>query len=461
MVAVSGGKDSVLLLNLLVQTGYNVGVAHCNFQLRGDDSDLDEALVREYANKLGIPFFVKHFDTRVYADQEKISIQMAARDLRYAWFDALAEEEGYDYIAVAHHATDNVETFLINALRGTGIQGLCGMPVKRGRIIRPMLFMSAAEVVDAIVAGELRYRDDASNFSADYMRNKIRLEVLPVLKHINPSLEHTLMQDMDALRDVYRFMDSQLDALRPDFFIEQQEGWMLDMSVLAGQQPLHLVLYELLQPFEFSAAVCRDLAVAWQNPEGITRSGLQFMSPTHTLTLDRLQAKLMPMADGTVPSDSPETLIAGRITPESPCFRWAVSKQKELEIRAHFSPMGDSTRLQRTTNTEVAHQVAFDAERIAFPLHVRSWRKGDRFKPLGMGGKSRKLSDLFVSLKIPLWLKKQIPVVTDANDVIIWVAPYRMSVDYKITDKTINVLTLSYFCEDGRETNFSGESVSG
>lgn len=455
LVAVSGGKDSILLLNLLVQAGYQVGVAHCNFQLRGADSDLDEALVRDYAAQLGVPCFVKHFDTQGYAAQEKISIQMAARDLRYAWFDALAEEEGYDYIAVAHHATDNVETVLINMLRGTGIRGLCGMPVQRGRVIRPMLFMSSTEVTEAIAAYELSYRDDASNFSADYMRNKIRLEVLPVLREINPSLEDTLMQDMDALRDVYSFMDSQLDTLRSRFFVKQREGWTLDLSALMGQQPLNLVLYELLRPFEFSAAVCRDLADVLQRSAENTRSGLQFASPAYMLILDREQARLIPV--GAVDQAD---LISGWITLESPNFVWEIPQQQSLrqvEIRAQVSPQNEMLNSQRTS----ANQAAFDADLVAFPLHIRTWRQGDRFKPLGMEGKSRKLSDLFVSLKIPRWEKGLIPVITDANDVIIWVAPYRMSMEYKITDKTINVLTLSYFCEDGRETNFSGESISG
>lgn len=435
LVAVSGGRDSVLLLELLVRSGYQVGIAHCNFQLRGKESDLDEELVRKDAEKLGVPIWVKRFETGKYAEKHQISTQMAARDLRYNWFEFLLNEHQFDYIAVAHHATDHVETVLINMLRGTGIRGFCGIPVKRDRIIRPLLFLSHAEVTEAVHHYGLIYRDDQSNFSADYIRNKIRLEVLPVMREINPALEETITQDTNALKDVCVFMDEQIHRLKKLFFVPQKNGFLLNMKVLSGQNPLHFVLYELLKPFGFTASICKDLAVVMQRKEDGTSSGLSFRSAEYVLTLDRVQARLLPLGQEEAQIGA---IQEGQITLKSKRFEsHGIVIEADLMTKVQWNPK-ESTQM-----------VAFDADQVTLPLSIRPWQQGDRFRPIGMHGKSKKLSDLFVSLKIPRWQKDSIPVVTDANGIIIWVAPYRMSTDYKITDKTKNVLTLSYFCEDG------------
>ncbi len=418
LLAVSGGRDSVLMATLFVQAGYRVGIAHCNFGLRGEASDADEALVRNLAREFEVPFYRAAFPTADYAKQQGISIQMAARELRYEWFETTRATQGYDYIAVAQHQSDSTETVLLNLVRGTGLAGLGGIQPKRGRIIRPLLFLTGAEVTEAVAQLGLAYRDDESNYATKYARNKIRLEVVPRLKELNPELDRTFGANMTHFAAAYEVVRHHVEQLRNELFKPlNPTSWTIPIDLLLALQPQQFLLYELFRPFHFTDAVLRDLAGAL--PGSIP--GKQFASPTHVLHVDRGQLILVPAGESDGKSAVLESPEAG--------VRWA---------NYHF---------KATLTDDVAihphpHAVQLDADKLIFPLEIRSWQRGDVFRPLGMKG-TRKLSDFFISLKIPRYQKQEVPLVVNGNGDILWVAPYRMADHYKISAITKKVLTLA------------------
>ncbi|MEC3881405.1 tRNA lysidine(34) synthetase TilS [Parapedobacter sp. 10938] len=420
LLAVSGGKDSVLMTHLFAAAGYPIGIAHCNFQLRGAAADADEALVNRLARQLDVPFYTTAFDTGAYAQAHGISIQMAARDLRYAWLETIRGSQGYDCIAVAQHQNDHLETLLLNLVRGTGLSGLRGIQSKRGRIIRPLLFLTAAEVAAEVAGRGLDYRDDASNFSTKYARNKIRLEVIPKLKELNPALEHTMAANMAHFSGAYVVVQRYVAELRDQLFVPQQiegeEEWHIPTAALMGLDPQPFLLYELFKPYGFTETVLADLTAALP---GIP--GKQFSSPSHVLHLDR-EVVVMRRSDAFT-----EEVVTIHEAGESVCwgdYRLESGWSTDTVVRA------------------ASHIAQFDADLLVFPLQIRSWHPGDAFQPLGMKG-SKKLSDFFVSLKIPVYRKHRVPIVINGNGDIIWVVPYRMDNRYKITAKTKKVFTLA------------------
>lgn len=419
LLAVSGGKDSVMMTRLFSESGYAVGIAHCNFGLRGAASDADEALVYELAKTLGVPFYVTRFDTVSHARREGISVQMAARELRYRWFETIRVSQGYDYIAVAQHRNDHVETLVLNLVRGTGLAGLQGIQPKRGRIIRPMLFLSATEIEEYVRKHRLEYRDDASNFSTKYARNKIRMEVIPKLKELNPDLEQTLARNMAHFSDAYTVLHQHILHLRAQLFTAHSEDeWHIPIIGLETLNPQLFLLYELFKPFGFTEAVLSDLAGSLTGAPG-----KQFTSPSHVLYLDRDEVVVI----------RKKAAIEG----------YTVLEKQGDRVQWGGYRFESSIAANTGVRTE-SHLVQLDAEKIVFPLSIRAWKKGDRFRPLGMKG-HKKLSDLFVSLKIPVYRKHTVPVVTNGNGDILWVVPYRMDDRYKITSKTKKVLTLACF----------------
>ncbi|MGV3763417.1 tRNA lysidine(34) synthetase TilS, partial [Parapedobacter sp.] len=394
--------------------------AHCNFQLRGAEADADEALVNRLARQLDVPFYTTAFDTEGHARSHGISIQMAARDLRYDWLETIRASQGYDCIAVAQHQNDHLETLLLNLVRGTGLSGLRGIQSKRGHIIRPLLFLTAAEVAAEVARRGLDYRDDASNFSTKYARNKIRLEVIPKLKELNPALERTIAANMTHFSDAQMVVQRYVAELRGRLFLRQQVGegeeWHIPIAELAVLDPQLFLLYELFKPYGFTEAVLGDLAAALPG-----MPGKRFSSPSHMLYLDRA---VVVMRRSEAPTDEMATIHedADTICWNGCCFEpgWST----DTVVRAG------------------AHMAQFDADRLVFPLQIRSWHTGDAFHPLGMKG-SKKLSDFFVSLKIPVYRKHRVPVVVNGNGDILWVVPYRMDNRYKITAKTKKVFTLA------------------
>lgn len=425
LLAVSGGIDSVVMLRLFADAKLNFGVAHCNFGLRGEESDADEKFVHKLARKAGVPFHVKHFETEQFAEDHKLSIQMAARDLRYNWFEELADSEGYTYIALAHHKNDILETMLLNLTRGTGIAGLHGIVPKRGRFIRPLLFAEKDEVYAFVADKQIIWREDSSNASTKYYRNKIRQEVIPPLQELNPNLPHTIQQTAEKVGAVERFFYAAADALRKEALRREGPDWLLAMEPILTTSEPALFLSELLNPWGFSYAQTRELLVVYQQ-EG-TVSGKVFDSPTHRLNIDRKQL-----------------VISAK----------NLQEYQSLEFEEEESPVQyGSLQLEWETKEAEGYAInpdrmvaALDKDKLSFPLKIRPWKAGDWFCPLGMN-KKKKLSDFMIDQKIPLNLKERVRVVS-SGDSIVWVLGYRIDDRFKLTDKSREVLEVKAHSHD-------------
>ncbi len=416
LLAVSGGKDSVLMAHLFNAAGFNFGIAHCNFKLRGDESEEDERFVEKLSLKLNASFHNTSFDTRKASHDQKISIQMAARDLRYNWFETIRNKFDYDYIALAHHQSDTIETILLNLLRGTGIAGLHGILPKRDKLIRPILFLNRQEIDGIITACKLPFREDSSNSSTKYARNKLRLEVIPKLKELNPNLEDTFEKNSRRFKELEDFLNIQIEALRNDLFQLTDDGILrIRLEDLKKLNPQMLQLYELFKPYNFSETALRDLTNAWDG-----QPGKVFESPTHRLLLDREFLILNKITEAT----DDETLIhQGETIVKWDNLKLTIAERDINEVEIVGS----------------ADQAFFDSALLQFPLKLRHWSKGDYFYPFGMKGK-KKLSDFFTSLKIPLTEKNNIAILENGNGDILWVVGYRTDNRYKITPHTKNLL---------------------
>ncbi|WP_223583867.1 tRNA lysidine(34) synthetase TilS [Sphingobacterium sp. GVS05A] len=420
LLTVSGGKDSMLMAHLFAKAGFRIAIAHCNFQLRGEDSELDEALVRKFACYNGIPIFVNQFDTKTYAKENQISIQMAARELRYTWFEQLREELQFDRIAVAQHLNDHIETVLLNLSRGTGLQGLQGILPLRDRIIRPLLFLKASEIEYYVQEYAIAYRDDQSNFSTKYARNKIRIDIIPHFKKLQPDFEQIFEQNITHFKESYLLLQQFVEPIRNKLFQTTGDGWVVrkeDLEEYLDNLPL---LYELFSGFNFSKAVLSDLQQAWTK-----ESGRIFQSDCYNMLLDRNE--LFIREKEFISSD--EAIIT--------------SETSTVEWKQYCFHAGISTELTISNNKEIAK---LDYDLLVFPLTIRSWKIGDSFYPLGMEGR-KKLSDFFINKKISLFEKENIPIVVNGNGDILWLANYRMDNRYKITSNTKKVLTLVCKCD--------------
>lgn len=415
LAAVSGGRDSVLMALLLHAVKADFGIAHCNFHLRGTESKEDELFCRRLAESLDVPFFKVDFDTAAYADKYKVSTQMAARELRYNWFEEIRDRYGYSCIALAHHQNDSVETVLLNLVRGTGISGLHGILPKRGRLIRPLLFLTREEIDQIIEGNQISCREDSSNQSEKYARNKLRLKVIPQLKMLNPSLEETFRQNSARFAALEAFLEEKVQELRKQLFVQKENVYEIDLQKLKTVKPLNILLYELFKPFGFSESVTGDLIRSWGG-----QPGKIFDSPSHQILLDRDKLFLYPA--------EAEKREETEIHPSEGSVRWKSYKigVKETSI-LDFKP-------EKSPKTAY-----FDAALLHFPLKIRSWKAGDYFYPFGMSGR-KKISDFFTAEKVPLNQKNNIPILTDSSGDILWVCGYRSDGRYKITSRTRKVI---------------------
>ncbi|WP_299819336.1 tRNA lysidine(34) synthetase TilS [uncultured Pontibacter sp.] len=417
LAAVSGGIDSVVLCEVLHQLKYTFAIAHCNFGLRAEDAEADQLFARKLAKQYEVPFYTENFNTQAFAEQEKLSTQMAARTLRYEWFEQVRNQEGYDYIATAHHSNDLAETILLHLTKGTGIAGLHGIPAKNGNIIRPMLTVTKDDIYDYVTSRKLIWREDSSNITTKYQRNKIRHEVIPVLKEINPNLEETMQHTAERVSHAESIVAAYIEQLRQQSIKQTDEAVYLSLEPLLHATGLPVVLHELLRPYNFSYSVVLELAEALQ---GI--SGKQFESPTHTLVKDREQLVITPRnlsSFGSILINEGDTEAAAG----------------NLSFTIKYVP-ADKYKL----NTK-PHVAALDAEQLKFPLRLRSWQEGDWFVPLGMNGK-KKISDFLIDKKVPANLKsKTLVLISDQS--IAWIVGQRLDNRYKVTDKTERVVEIS------------------
>ncbi len=400
ILALSGGIDSMVLADMLLQAKAEFVLAHCNFHLRGEESDGDEKFVRDYAERKGLSLYVKQFDTLNYAEEHKLSIEMAARELRYAWFEELRQQQSCDYIAVAHHADDQLETFFINLLRGAGIRGLKGMRPVNGNIIRPLLDKSREEIHQYAIENGIKWREDHTNAETQFLRNKIRHELLPVIDSISKEGRASILKSISHLaseNELYReLVDEKL------FQIVKKDGEVQKTSHLSPLTPQ--LLFEWLRDYGFNSDQVHFIYEAMNG-----QPGTSFFSPTHKVTIERDGVELTPICQHD-------------------------NTQVELVYEQH--PNDDNFVIDKSP--EVAQ---LDYDKLTFPLKLRIWQAGDRFYPLGMKG-SRLLSDFMKDLKFTTRQKEECQVLTTAKDEIVWVVGRRVDERFKVTDKTKSILKI-------------------
>ena len=414
VLALSGGIDSMVLADMLLKAKADFVLAHCNFHLRGEESDGDEQFVRDFAERNGLKLFVKQFDTEVYAKEHGVSIEMAARDLRYAWFEELRQQLGYDYIAVAHHADDQLETFFINLLRGAGIRGLKGMLPVNGHIIRPLLEMSREEIHQYAIENGISWREDHTNAETQFLRNKIRHELLPVIDSISKEGRTSILKSISHLaseNELYRVLVKEKLATVTSLRAERsgarqstlEEGGLL-RSFLPRNDESEQLLFEWLRGYGFNSNQVHFIQEAMNG-----QPGTSFFSPTHRVTIERDGLELTPICQN---SDTSLGLSYQQIIKDE-CF--VLDK-----------------------NPQAAQ---LDYDKLTLPLKLRRWQAGDRFHPLGMKG-SRLLSDFLKDLKLTTRQKEACQVLTTANDEIVWVVGRRVDDRFKVTDKTKTILKI-------------------
>ena len=421
LVALSGGADSVALLRVLLRLGYACHAAHCNFHLRGEESNRDEAFCRTLCQTLGVELHVTHFDTHEYAARQGVSIEMAARELRYAWFDELCSGHGYAHVAVAHHRDDAVETLLLNLVRGTGLAGLTGIPPVNGRVVRPLLEVSREEVVDYLKALAQDYVTDSTNLQDEYVRNKIRLQILPLLEKINPQVREKISSTIHHLRGVETIYDKAVKEAVAR--VTDVDGRTISIPALLCEVEPQTVLFELLRPYGFVSAQVEDVfrSLTGESGRRFANGGWEVLKDRDTLILRPRQ------------SEAEEERI-GISIPQPPV---EVALTRESMLLVSRFPLAPDYRISRSPKV-----ATLDASCVEFPLTVRPWQVGDKFAPFGMGGRKKLVSDLLTDLKLSRFEKEKQLVVTDARDRILWVVGRRTDERARVTEQTREVVEM-------------------
>lgn len=412
LLAVSGGLDSMVLLAIMQQLKLNIGVVHCNFNLRGEESDADEEFVKHQANRLKITCFSKRFDTEKYANTTKKSIQVAARELRYQWFQELALQHGYDFVLTAHHLDDQVETFLINFTRGTGLEGLTGINEVNGIVVRPLLPYSREELTAYAIHHTISWREDSSNSSDKYLRNRVRHQVIPILKELNPSFLNAFKQTISHLREAENAIDN-TSSFYFDKAIKNIENQLIINIVELKKIPNYsFYLYQWLKKYGFKA--WNDIAELVE-----AQSGKQIFSPTHVLLKNRTE------------------LIVARIEP---------SNSQTYAINTIDSSVNFPLKLvlcnQSNIPTLDKNTIFVNADVLQFPLTIRKWEEGDYFYPSGMQGK-KKVSKYFKDEKLSLFEKQSIWIL-ESNSQIVWIIGHRADSRFMSKNETINTIKITY-----------------
>jgi tRNA(Ile)-lysidine synthetase-like protein len=412
LLATSGGIDSMILLHLFRQLEYEIAIAHCNFQLRAMESFADQNFVQEYADANKIPIFVTQFDTQAFAQDYKLSTQVAARELRYNWFYELLETENYDYILTAHHADDNLETFLINLSRGTGLEGLTGIPEQNENIIRPLLLFSREEIEVYAKENTIQWREDSSNASDKYLRNKIRHHLVPMLKELNPHFLSSFHKTQNHLQEAQTMVEDAAIMVYQQVAKQAGDDIHFDLNQLLKLPNYQSYLYQWLKEFRFSA---------WEDIYDLveSQSGKHIFSSEYRLLKDR------------------DSLILSPIN--------FISKEKTYSIEENQQEINDPIPLSFSKVSEmhlVSNTAIFvDADKLQFPLLLRHWQEGDFFQPFGMDGKSKKVSKLFKDEKLSL-LEKENTWLLCSNNQIVWVIGIRQDDRFKIENTTQNILKI-------------------
>jgi len=406
LVALSGGADSVALLRALVALGYHVEAVHCNFRLRGSESDRDEDFCRCLCMAHGVALHLAHFDTREYAALHKVSIEMAARELRYRYFEQLRADLKADGICVAHHADDSAETILLNLIRGTGIGGLMGIAPRNGYVLRPFLCVRRCDIIGYLEELKQDYVTDSSNLVADVQRNVLRLEVFPLLEKMNVSAKENILRTARWLAEAKKIVDAHVEGLQGEADIAR---------ILQQPSPEYLV-WSMLEGKGFTSAQVEQITASLENPH----TGREWRSATHMLYIDRGRLVVEPLAaEPPRPMRIPE--VGAYVYANGCKFHCLVSKKIEVLRDRDFA--------------------CLDADKVQFPLQIRGVLPGDKFVPFGMKGK-KLVSDFLTDRKMPLGDKRRQLVVTDATGSIVWVVRERIDNRYRLTAESAAVLKL-------------------
>ena len=419
ILAISGGIDSMAMCELFNKADFLFSIAHCNFGLRGKESDEDEIFVKEIAKKLNVDYYCKKFDAKKYASEKGISIQMAARELRFNWFNDLLKNNSpiYKYIATAHHLDDQTETFFINLIRGTGISGLHGIQPKHGNIIRPLLFAKRKEIEDFVDDNKLSFREDSSNKSDKYIRNKIRHKLLPLINEINPEFDNLIQKNIENFKETEEIFKYEITRQRKRIFQEENGITYFSIPELLKLKPLRTYLYEFLKPFNFSISIIEDIINSIKNI-----SGKQFYSPTHRLIKDR------------------EYLIITQIQKAEDDIIFNISEEDKIVIRPiklTINKIEFNKEIQLRSSKKTA---MLDFEKIKFPLSIRKWRKGDYFFPFGANSK-KKLSDFFIDNKFSI-IEKEASWLLCSEEKIVWIIGQRIDNRFRVSKKTKYLLKI-------------------
>ncbi|NBB28463.1 tRNA lysidine(34) synthetase TilS [Cellulophaga sp. BC115SP] len=420
LLAVSGGMDSVVMCDLFSKAKIDFAIAHCNFGLRGEESNEDETFVKKLSIKYKVPFFVTTFQTAEFAENEKVSIQMAARILRYQWFEKLRVQHQFDYIATAHHQNDVLETVLLNLTKGTGIAGMHGIQIKNGVIIRPIWFAEKEQIFDYVVENQIIWREDSSNESNKYQRNLIRNEVVPLLKQINPNLEQTIQQTVERIAAVEEIFYQEIEMLRKQIVWSDGKVFFVNYKAIQTLSQPIVKLTELLKPFNFTYQQCQEIFASFDKEPGRT-----FLSPTHELVKDRTEL----------------VITLKNLT----SFESRVIEANDTKVRTDNFQL-DFEIFDRPEDYKVPtakKYACLDADKVRFPLQLRKYKEGDWFCPLGMN-KKKLISDFLTDQKVPLNLKKETYLLT-SNGSTMWVVNQRVDDRFKVTDKTTRILLIECF----------------
>jgi tRNA(Ile)-lysidine synthase len=420
LLAVSGGVDSTVMAHLFHHAKFRFAIAHCHFGLRGGESDLDAEFVQNLAVKLDVPFFLEKFDTAAIASERGISIQMAARDLRYEWFEKIRIENQFDYVAVAHHLDDQVETFMINLIRGTGIAGLHGIPVKNGSVIRPLMFTFRQNIDDYADQHQVIFRTDRSNNQTKYLRNKIRHEVLPLLVSINPEFTHGLTASINRISEFEQVGNHALSKWCESVQRIDNSEIVIDIQSVLENAPAEPYAWALLSPYGFSQTQVSNILGCIQTAD--TRI---FNSATHTLIKNRNELII--------------SLAGPRIEEKSVKIALFANKKRITKpIMLTFERIRDVENYVIPATGDIA---SIDFSKLQFPLTIRRWRHGDFFFPLGMKRK-KKLSDFFIDQKLSLNEKENTWLLCSGND-IAWIINRRIDHRFRVTVATSEILRIT------------------
>lgn len=413
LVGLSGGADSMALLNVLIELKYDCFAAHCNFHLRGEESDKDQLYVEDWCNFKNIPLITVDFDTTKYAADNKISIEMAARELRYGWFERVRKEHDADYIAVGHHLNDSIETFLLNLIRGTGISGLSGIAPKNGRVVRPLLSVSREEIEEYLDGKATNFRVDSTNLEDIYTRNFVRLNLLPSLEKINPSINDAIARTSKNLSEVEKVYRHVMEKDIKEVLLDN----VIDIVKLRQTISPQSVLFEILFPLGFSPSSIEDVLDSID-----ATPGKVFYSPSHRLIKDRISLLIDELSTNEVENRT-FTINKGNTHIDLPLDMSFDVKPYPVDI------------------TKSPKYLYLDADLITYPLVLRKWQLGDWFVPFGMKGR-KKLSDFFTDQKFSIKDKEDVWILVSGED-IVWVVGHRSDDRFRVTPKTKNILVIN------------------